>query len=77
MITILRIYTKDPATKKEVCIKDPAKIITLLSNEVVEDYDLDYSTGQSVKMGSLSELSNKKVRIGSSDVIIPSITSTP
>lgn len=71
MKKILRLYVW--VDGKEVCIKDPIKIIETLNN-LSTDVDLDYSVGEHVKIGSTRELIGETVMVGNEDFVYETVT---
>ena len=69
MIEILRIYVRD-AAGKEVCIREPEKIVAHLSS--TEEIDLDYNDKRGhARMGSSRDFAGKIVRVGELEIEIP------
>jgi len=66
MKNIIRIYVGP----KEVCIKDPEKIVKELSKPT-EDYQLDYVEGEKTVMGTSRELIGEPVTVDTFDLVIP------
>ena len=70
MKNIVRVYTTDPKSGKEVTVRDPEQIVKVLSKPTTE-LELDYMEGERCKMGTSRELIGEPVMAEDFNILIP------